>query len=313
MENVLSGLLDQVLGKGEKSSKTNRKYVCPFPDCVSHQKGTKKLEIDILTDKNGNNKHACWLCGYRGRTIYSLFKRMNVPNRIMESLQKVIVISDKDVEDSKTFDGILPKEYKFLLDPKSINSTAKKAVKYLKERNITKEDIIKYQIGYCDYGEYKDRIVIPSYDKNGSINFFISRTINTQEVQKYKFPEASRNIIPFEMYINWDVPIVLCEGVFDMIAIKRNVIPILGKTITPTLMKKLISSNVKKIYIALDNDAIKMALKHCETFLSYGKKVFLVNIEKKDPSDMGFDEFLKQIQNTPELTQEKILKIKILK
>jgi hypothetical protein len=313
MENVLSGLLDQVLGRGDKSSQTNRKYVCPFPECDSHARGSKKLEIDIVTDKNGYNKHACWVCGYRGRTIYSLFKKMKVPSRVMDSLSKVIVISDVEKEEAEKFNGILPREYVFLLEADPNNNSAKQASAYLKSRGITKTDVIKYQIGYCEYGEYRDRIIVPSYDDLGSINFFISRTYNSKESQKYKFPQVSRDIIPFDMYINWDLPVVLCEGIFDMFAIKRNVVPILGKSITPSLMKKLISSNTKKIYIALDNDAIKMALKHCETFLSYGKKVYLVSTDKKDASEAGFDEFLKQIQTTPELTQERLLKLKLSK
>jgi predicted site-specific integrase-resolvase len=96
-----------------------------------------------------------------------------------------------------------------------------------------------------------------------------------------------------------------------MIAIKRNVIPLLGKTITQKLLKKLIDYKVKKIYIALDNDAIKFALKHCETMMSMGKKVFLVEMQQKDASEMGFEAFLKHIQQTEPLTEHKLLKLKL--
>jgi DNA primase len=96
-----------------------------------------------------------------------------------------------------------------------------------------------------------------------------------------------------------------------MMAIKRNAIPLLGKTITSKLLKKIISSKVKKVYIALDNDALRMALQHCEMLLSLGKKVFLVSTNEKDPAEMGFQSFLSQIQQTPELTPENLLKLKI--
>ena len=96
-----------------------------------------------------------------------------------------------------------------------------------------------------------------------------------------------------------------------MFAIKRNVVPLLGKSITPKLMKRLIESKIRKIYIALDSDAIKMALKHCDTLISMGKKVYLVSIEEKDPSDMGFKPFLNKIQSTPELTPDRLLKLKM--
>ncbi len=37
--------------------------------------------------------------------------------------------------------------------------------------------------------------------------------------------------IPFEIFINWNSPIIRCEGMFDAISIKRNAIPLLGKNI----------------------------------------------------------------------------------
>ena len=60
------------------------------------------------------------------------------------------------------------------------------------------------------------------------------------------------------------IPIILCEGLFDAMAIKRNAIPLLGKNIQSNLMKKIVTSVVNKIYIALDRDAIKQALNFCE-------------------------------------------------
>jgi CMP-2-keto-3-deoxyoctulosonic acid synthetase len=53
-------------------------------------------------------------------------------------------------------------------------------------------------------------------------------------------------------------------------AIKRNAIPLLGKTLPEKLMKKIVSSSVKQIFIALDNDALKQAIQYCETLLNHG-------------------------------------------
>jgi DNA primase len=311
MESPLSGLIDQVLGYGEKATRSNRKYVCPFSDCPSHNKGTKKLEIDIETNMEGQNFWACWVCGAKGRTVRSLFRKVGVTQAILKNLDSLIVRTDHNNQDDHTFDGMLPAEYKFLLDAKPTDILAKHAMLYLKKRGITEEDIIRYQIGYCDEGKYAERIIIPSFDGNGKINFFIGRTFDPETRLKYKYPQASRDIIAFEMLINWDVPVVLCEGGFDMIAIKRNVIPLLGKSITQKLLKRIIDSKVKKVYIALDNDAMKMALKHCQTLMSMGKKVFLVEMEQKDASEMGFEVFLRHIQKTEPLTEHKLLKLKL--
>ena len=100
-------------------------------------------------------------------------------------------------------------------------------------------------------------VIIPSYDEQGNLNYFTGRSFEKEPYVKYRNPETSRDIIPFELFINWKLPLVLCEGPFDAIAIKRNAIPLLGNNIQSNLMKKIVTSTVEKIYIALDNDALK--------------------------------------------------------
>ena len=197
-----------------------------------------------------------------------------------------------------------------LLNPPS-NLTAKQAIHYLNKRGISKIDILKYNIGYCEFGVYSNMIILPSYDSNGNLNYFTSRSFNKNSKIKYKNPDVSRDIIGLELFINWNTPIVLCEGVFDAIAIKRNAIPLLGKTIQNNLMKKIINSTVQNIYIALDKDAMKQALNFCENLMNEGKEVYLVDIDDKDPSDMGFVKFTNLIQNTLPLTFSNLLEKKL--
>jgi hypothetical protein len=93
--------------------------------------------------------------------------------------------------------------------------------------------------------------------------------------------------------------------------IKRNAIPLFGKNIQTNLLKKIAESTVNKIYMALDTDAIKQALKHCEYFINQGKEVYLVELEGKDPSEMGFAQFTNLIQNTFPLTEYNIMEKKL--
>ena len=76
-------------------------------------------------------------------------------------------------------------------------------------------------------------------------------------------------------------------------------------------MKKIIQSNVKKIYLALDDDALKDALNHAETFLSYGKNVYFIEMKGKDPSELGFKEFTKLLHNATKLTTSSLMKRKL--
>lgn len=306
VNELLVSLVNSVLGIGKRTSKGNHSYNCPF--CNHHK---PKLEINFTDNKNGDNPWHCWACDKKGRKLRSLFKQIKTSPEYFSQLKK-LVKSGYEVEEIKIEEKILelPKEFKNLIGSKNIIS--RHASAYLKRRNINKDDILKYNIGYCEYGPYADRIVIPSYNSKGILNYFTSRTFKEDTFQTYKNPDTSRNIIPFEMFINWDLPIILCEGPFDAIAIKRNVIPLLGKNIQSNLMKKLVSSKVKKIYIALDTDAIKQALKFCEELLNEGKEVYLVELPGKDPSEMGFKEFTKLIQKATPLNQFSLMEKKIM-
>ncbi len=120
-----------------------------------------------------------------------------------------------------------------------------------------------------------------------------------------------KDVIGFELYINWDAPIILVEGIFDALTIKRNVIPLFGKVLHSKLMQKLVKSSVDRIYIALDNDARKDALKQAETLMSYGKEVYLVEMEGKDANEIGFEQFLNTLEKTVPLNLKTLIEKKL--
>ena len=304
VNELLVNLVNTVLGTGKRTARGNQSYHCPF--CNHHK---PKLEVNFTENKKGYNPWHCWVCGKKGKTIKGLFKSLKVSSNKFIELSKLIK-TGSEVEEVVVQNTVeLPKEFKSIINNSDL--TAKKAYNYLKKRNITKNDILKYNLGYCDFGRYANMIIIPSYDKDGTLNYFTGRSFEKDPFIKYRNPDCSRDIIPFELFINWDSPLVLCEGPFDAMAIKRNAIPLLGKNIQSNLLKKIVQSTVEKIYIALDTDAMKQALKHCEYLLNQGKEVYLVELEGKDPSDLGFSYFTKLIQNTLPLDEYNLMEKKL--
>ena len=305
VNELLVNLVNSVLGTGKRTARGNQAYTCPF--CHHHK---PKLEVNFTENSEGVNQWACWACNKKGKSIKSLFKQVQVDASYFQELSKLVKnVSLNDIGEVKHAILELPKEYKSFINNKDI--IARHAFTYLKKRDITKQDILKYNIGYCNSGQYTKMIVIPSYDINGKLNYFTARSFEKDPYTKYRNPETSRDIIPFELFVNWDLPIILCEGPFDAMAIKRNAIPLFGKNIQPSLMKKLVESKVQKIYIALDNDAIKQALKFCEQLLDVGKEIYLVELQGKDPSELGFENFTKLIQTVTPLTQYKLMEKKL--
>ena len=304
VNQLLVSLMDSVLGKGKQTSRGNYAYHCPF--CKHHK---PKMEVNFTENKKGHNPWHCWVCNTRGKTIPNLLKRIEAYDKIEEA--KRLIPQGSFVEEVVVKNDLfLPKEYiPFIDQPNSL--MARHALTYLKARGVTREDMIKYHMGYCETGEYQNMVIIPSYDANGNLNYFTARSFEKEPYRKYKNPSVSRDIVPFEMFINWDSPLVLCEGPFDAIAIKRNAIPLLGKNIQTNLMKKIVSSKVEKIYIALDSDALKSSLKFCERFMNEGKEVHLLEMDDKDPSELGFNRFTELIQKSTPLTLSGLLARKL--
>jgi len=296
----LLGTLENILGKSSKRARNNHAFHCPF---CNHRK--PKLEINLVTNEEGKNFWECWVCKTRGQSIFSLVKQLKLPKSEAQEVLKYVKKGKK--YEYKVEEVVeLPKEFQELRLATKTSVIANKVRKYLYERGLTDNDFVKYNIGYTTTGEYGGRIIIPSYSSSNHLNYFVGRSYEGAYF-KYKNPEASKDIIFFENLINWDRPIILCEGAFDAIAIKRNAIPILGKSLSPSLWKKLITGKLTDIYIALDTDAKTQALEIAEKLMAAGFKVFLIELPGKDPSEMGFKQFTKLVQNATELDFTKIM------
>tara|TARA_R100001377_G_scaffold56071_1_gene33311 strand:+ start:1531 stop:2475 length:945 start_codon:yes stop_codon:yes gene_type:complete len=309
MQNLkLLQLLESVLGKGKSTSGNNVAFFSPF---TSHYK--PKLEIDINTTSDGQNAWHCWISDKKGRSITSLFKQLNLGKQYFEQLSRIIKSAkyknfDTEVKQIEVIS--LPEEYNPLWKHKN-TPDFRNAISYLKRRGVTIFDILKYRIGYCERGEYSGKIIIPSYDCDGQLNYFVSRAYYKADKYKHKNPKISKDIIGFDLTINWSEPIVLCEGAFDAIAIKRNAIPLFGKIIQPQLQKKIIEKRVKEIYICLDADAIRNALSIAKRFMGEGLNVYFIELKTEDASDLGFHRITEIIEETGVMTFEQQMQLQI--
>ena len=304
-KNKVVTTLSNVLGSYLTLRGNELAFYCPF---CNHQK--QKLQVNTETQK-----WHCWTCNSGGKKLTSLLRKLDVDRNTISIIREIYGDSNYNPkqEDSETKIYIsLPKEYISLNEPpKGFNPEYKQAINYLTQRNITQKEIVKYNIGYCKDGLYSRRIIIPSYNSDGSLNYFISRSYYQDEKMKYKNPPISKNIICFESQINWDEPIILCEGVFDAITIKRNAIPLLGKFPSKQLVEKIFMSGVTNIIISLDNDAINEALKAAEYFRKNGINVRMMYLKDKDASEMGYEKFYDELTKTTEFGIEEMFLNKI--
>jgi len=277
-------LIRDLLGRGYQSGEEYL-FTCPFCD---HHK--KKLSVNIE-----RNKWKCWICDKAGRNIFSLVRRVGDRAQV-DAWKKLANITDfsaiKDELDTlfeekeEIRDKVnLPEEFISLAntDP-PISSLVAKG--YLKKRGITKSDILKWKIGYCSTGDFAGRIIIPSFDLDGNINYFIARSYNGSW-RKFMNPTVSRTKVVFnELVVDFESPVTLVEGVFDAIVAGENSIPLLGSTLREDsrLFKKIVENN-SIVYMALDPDASKKTDSIVKKLLHYGVKVFIIDVTGYD--DVG--------------------------
>lgn len=301
-EERLLTLLETLLGRSQ-SARGGEEAVFHCPKCNHHKKK--------LTFNKSSQKFQCWVCNFKGHRALQILKVAKAPYNLYQELKEIDKqYNFKTPKKAKKEEIVsLPPSFNEIWRSDSIHS--KNAYNYLLKRKVTLQDMIKYNIGYCTEGEFANMVIIPSYDENGYLNYYVGRSFQKNAYKTHRLPSASKDIIGMEMLINWDLPVILCEGALDAIAIKRNAIPLFGKKIPQSLMKKLVTSNVKKVYLALDDDAIRDAIEHSETLMNYGKKVYIVEMEGKDPSELGFEKFTKLLHTAQPLSLQSLLTKKL--
>ncbi len=295
-------LLESILSKGNFNQQSNEiTFYCPF--CKHHK---KKLNVNLISEK-----WHCWVCGVGGHKVLGLLKKLKVEKRFFDLLFKITGNRPSKVLTDKNYEILsLPHEFQQLSSSSSNNPEARNALSYLKKRGLTTQDILKYNIGYCEKGKYGGMIIIPSYDEEGNLNFFTGRSYYDVNF-KHLNPTVSKDIIGFDLFVNWNEPITIVEGAFDAIAVKRNSIPLFGKLILDKLKIKILEKGVKRINIALDRDAMKNAIAMAEYFNGRGISVYFVELPEKDPSELGFEKITGIIDNVERLTPKKLLEYKI--
>ena len=246
-------IINQVLGP-HVCHNDEHLFFCPY---CEHDK--RKMSINV--DKN---VYKCWVCDTSGRNVRRIIRRFGNYKQLQDwdELTSTVNLSgfDKiflDIPEEEVEQTIsLPKEFASLAN-KAIPFTALAALKYLTKRDISKEDILHWKIGYCDSGPYANRLIIPSFNEKGYVNYFVARTYNGNS-WRYKNPPASRDICFNELYIDWDADLVITEGIFDAIKVGPNAIPLLGSTLREKskLFQKIVQHDTP-IYLALDADAEK--------------------------------------------------------
>jgi len=276
---------------------------CPI---CNKSRSNKKISLNINHNSKTFGKWHCWVCentnNAKGNTIQSLFKFFNSTENYYIQL-KILLEELNITQDFKTEENI--EEEKVIFPTNEIIPINKpnskylfeitNAVNYLNNRGIDKTLINVYNMHVGVLGDYQNRVIIPSYDNNYKVNYFTARSMYNTKL-KYLNPNVSKNKIIFENILNFNYPILLVEGMFDAITARRNSTALMGKTVNDKLFQK-INNNSTPVIVCLDKDAKNNAIKIIETFLEHNIETYYIQMDKKDPNEIGFEKFIKNYYN----------------
>ena len=290
---VLVELLRDVLGheKQHYESKGQISFDCPV--CAAEKGldgGDGKGNLEINYSKH---VYKCWSCAETLGTQGPLGKLFDKhATKAQKKVYNLIKPEELKQQENKKPKLKLPEGYTTFEDSNPRFIPHIEAYKYLQSRGITDEIIKKYKIGYTVTGDFAYRIIVPSFNKEGALNYFVARAWVKSRL-KYKNPTAEKDQIIFnEGLIDWDKDIHICEGAFDSFFLDNSIV-MLGKKMSDLLFSTIYEKANGNIIICLDEDAWTDALKLYHT-LNGGRLYNRIKIIKP-PKNMDVADLRGQI------------------
>lgn len=334
----LKNILDFILGESKHELDSSMQLEYPCPHCIEKY-GSNEIRKYNLSVSLSKNVFQCWKCSSEGdedmKGSIAKLIRLHGNEKLLEEYKSAI----RSIRESKLYDlhfadfdvdtsMVEKEELKFPTSFKRFKKGERNnygALKYLEKRGIGWDIIEKYKIGYTEKEEVNKkgsfRVVIPSYNALGELNYWVGRDYLPKSEKfatrlKYDNPKVEKkNIIFNEEKIQWDADITLVEGPFDHIVVP-NSIPLLGKALNKNykLYWDLITKANARINILLDSDIadngkeIYSLLNHGRL---YGKIRHIVPYLGKDPSEIyekyGYKGIAKTLESAYEIPEYKLL------
>jgi hypothetical protein len=269
---------------------------CPNKECPSSQTSAQKRKFCIRLD---DDRTHCWVCGIKGRLPKIL--RLHVGR---EALIKYV---GAGLAQTKYFDAPddpkpvrLPADFR-LLGPligthlPHVNSF----IKYLYDRGLTDKDIWYFKFGISDEGGWRNRILMPSFDSDGKLNWLVGRTILERTFPKYLDADADKDIVFNEMNIDWTKDLTIAEGPFDLTKCDQNSTILLGSNFSEkSRLFEMIARHNTPVILALDADVRRKAAKIAVLANEFDVDIRMLPLgDRKDVGEMTKTEFLHAKQN----------------
>jgi len=267
--------------------------LCPF-----HAEKNPSFSINIKT-----GLYFCHSCKAKGR-----LKSLNTDNLLLKDYSAKETIKLEPI--------LLPKEYISCY----VNSKYKIPI-YLRNRSISLDVIRQFNLGFCNTGYYKNRIIIPVFEQSKLFGFISRLILADKSKSKYLYPRGFKKS-HFVFNLDYCIKekydeIFLVEGPFDVFNLYqrgfRNVAAIFGKKIAETQLQRLCRAKIRTVNLLLDRDVSQKELyttfnKLSLFFDSYVLSCFL----SKDPGEMNEKEIEKAVVNRSKISKLDLIQYSLI-
>jgi DNA primase len=274
-------------GKNVAENSINIK--CPFCDDHSNH---------LCIFKDGGNIY-CWRCSKKG-SLYSAIKEITrISYSKYDDILHEMKMRDLDISASAKKEKVKIKEIEFPALFKPITKKAPKGViQYVESRNISIDTCKRYNLHYCLYGEFAQRIIIPIYYSDMLVAWQ-GRDFSGQSAIRYKTSDKHETNPVNSFLYNLDSisdKAILVEGVFDAIAVGNSAIASFGSSLCLEQRHKLINKDLKELIVCWDEDKYVEAEKMAAELMPFIEKIKVVRLPKdKDPADLGISMLMRYI------------------
>ena len=273
----ISAYLEQRLG-APAGDGAERLYWCPSCiDEIGSESRHRKLHVNVVKGMGH-----CFRCEFAFKTLSRLFRFLN-DGKI--TLEETALLRDEsfsvtgNVErevrsklrkkrrpSSFLLPVMLPYEAESVAGSNSIGSRT--AMLYLRSRGVPDAYVKRFDIHYCEGGDYHNYLVFPVHQDEEQV-YFTSRWVGTGRRMKSKNPpkdESGSTVSKSTCLLGYDncvgaKQVALVEGPFDMMAFP-HALGVMGKVLSTAqarLIERLVDRGLEEVVIALDPDASHQA------------------------------------------------------
>jgi len=293
---------ESIFGRGRISNNgVNFDVRCPI--CAPLDTSKKKLAIRTSDDANH-----CWVCGWKARSLAPLLRKYGTQEHL-NAYRELTGHNGKSDLITAEIDKVqkieLPKDFRLLTLASNMDPDVKAAWRYLYSRGLTDHDAWYFKFGVSDETRWKRRVIMPSFDSRGELNYFAARAIDKNRKPKYDNPDADKNPIVFnEINIDWTKRLTLVEGPFDLVKCPENATALLGSDLDERheVLNQILLHNTP-VALALDGDMWNKKMpKIVKKLQEYDVDVVVVDVRPwGDPGNMSKAEFEKALSDAKPL------------